>query len=321
MAKITLHCERLESRDTPGAGALDTTFGTGGIVTGPVSGEEASIAIQSDGKLVVAAPVVLGADTDFGLVRYNPDGTVDTTFGSGGIVQTDFNHHFDFAESVLIQPDGKILAGGFSNDNRGTNFALARYNTDGTLDPTFGNGGRVETEFDTTVGTNVIRQSGTANRMALQSDGRIIVAGTVAGNAAAARYTADGRLDSTFGVNGILHLSLEGAVTGMLVQPDGKILLTGGTFSSRWLVRLNVDGTTDPSFVAPGPLGLVPNAVALQTDGKILLAGNEFFSGFSGGNGDSIAVARFNADGTLDSGFGNAGRTLVHGDPGIERAN
>src|SRR5262245_10867650 len=120
MTQQTLRCERLEARDTPGAGALDPTFGVGGIVTGPPAAVSISIrpfglAQQVDGKLLVTTNAV-DENQNFALVRYNVDGTVDTTFGVGGILQTDFNHHRDFATEVLVQPDGKILVGGFSYD-------------------------------------------------------------------------------------------------------------------------------------------------------------------------------------------------------------
>src|SRR5262249_26550805 len=280
MPKLTLRFEVLENRDTPGAGALDPTFGAGGIVTAPLPGTPSGIVQQADGKLLVIADVGQ-IDQDFGLVRYNVDGSIDTTFGAGGVLVADFNHHSDFSTDVVVQPDGKILVSGFSYDARGNNFAIARYNADGTTDTTFGTNGKVETEFDQTTDGIVSRLNAYLSRIVLEGDGKIVVGGGCSGHATVTRYSADGRLDPTFGTGGILQLNdLLGDVRGMAVQPDGKIVATGGNESAEWLIRLNGDGSADPSFGLPGmglsPMPLVPTTLALQPDGQILVGGSKF---------------------------------------------
>src|SRR4029079_12955967 len=140
-------------------GTLDRTFGSRGRVKTDFPGLAAvasSVVIQPDGKIVVAGGAFplftfLG---DFKIVRYNPDGSLDESFGSGGIVTTSFPGQGSYAFSVALQPDGKIIAAGTdfvnfsSEDDSDTDFALERYNPDGTPDSTFGNGGQVTTDFD-----------------------------------------------------------------------------------------------------------------------------------------------------------------------------
>ena len=162
------------------------------------------VAIQADGRIVVVGTAGQGWDTKFALARYNSDGTLDATFGVKGKVQTGFTSGSDSARGVAIQADGKIVVVG--GDGSGhlvpsdTKFALARYNSDGTLDASFGGGGKVTTDF-TPWGDG-------ASGVAIQADGRIVVAGTAAGQRyedtkfALARYTSDGTLDATFGAAG-----------------------------------------------------------------------------------------------------------------------
>src|ERR1044071_4927541 len=160
-------------------GSLDRSFGNGGIVTTtfPEGSYAFDVALQPDGKIIAAGTLFVDfipgepSNTDFALARYNPDGTPDTTFGSGGQVSTDFAGVEDDAFSVLIQPDGKIVAVGSAN-RLGTKygFGAARYLSDGTLDTTFGVGGKVRTDFGD---QNFDR----ARSAALQPDGKIVAAG------------------------------------------------------------------------------------------------------------------------------------------------
>lgn len=152
------------------------------------------------------------------------DGDLDSTFGIGGMVKTDFGGNFDVISAIAVQADGKIVvAGGTSNNARVPSFALARYNSDGSLDQSFGIGGRVITN---TGGLN-----GAAS-LALLPDGKILAGGGGQGNGsdfALARFNNDGGLDASFGSNGVVVTDLGGADTAwnMAVQPDGKILLGG----------------------------------------------------------------------------------------------
>jgi uncharacterized delta-60 repeat protein len=242
------------------SGHLDSSFGTGGRVAtsfgGSVSLQANSLFSQPDGKLVVAGSVSSG-HTDFALVRYNSDGSLDAGFGSGGKVTTDFSSGTDTAFSATIQADGKIVAAG-STDSR--SFALARYNVDGSLDGSFGTGGKVATDLGTTF-------LEAAESVKIQADGKIVVAGyTFVGSRsefALVRYNSDGTLDSTFGTGGKVLTdagSANDTVTGLEIQPDGKILVVGtssGTGVSPAdivLVRYNSDGSLDTSFGAASAL-------------------------------------------------------------------
>ncbi len=173
-------------------GSLDTTFGAGGIVTtnfgDSINDNLPVIAIRADGKIVLAG----GADGNFALMRLNANGTVDTGFGTSGKVTTDFSGGNDFIRGIVIQADGKIVAGGTGGDG----FALARYDSNGNLDTSFGDGGKVTTDFAT------VTDRGRA--IAIQADGKIVVAGSANNNFAVARYNANGSLDTTFSGDGKL---------------------------------------------------------------------------------------------------------------------
>src|SRR5262249_7007906 len=133
------------------AGDLDSSFGTGGKVSsdlGVIASAANGIALQGDGKLVIAGAVQLPSGFDFGLLRLNTDGTLDKSFAGGGIT-TDFSGGDDRGLAVALQPDGKIVeAGSATTASGGIDFALARYNTDGTIDTSFGSGGKVTTDFN-----------------------------------------------------------------------------------------------------------------------------------------------------------------------------
>src|SRR5688572_23030241 len=168
-------------------GALDPEFGTGGtVVTDFSAGFDTalSLTVQSDGKFVAVGSA---NGSNFGVARYNADGTLDTTFSSDGKVATDFSAGFQTGRSVVIQPDGKILAVG---DSFSGFVLLARYNADGSFDTSFSSDGKVST-FGNAIDT-------TANDVALQSDGKILVAGSLELDASVLRYNADGTLDTGF---------------------------------------------------------------------------------------------------------------------------
>jgi uncharacterized delta-60 repeat protein len=306
-------------------GSLDTTFGIGGSVTTAIGGINdfaEAVAVQEDGKIIVAGTTdtgtqnVLGNDqTVFALVRYNPDGGRDETFGSGGTVTTAFGTVGDRARTIVLQDDGKVVLGGNtftacdpSSRCEGA-FALARYDTVGSLDSTFGTGGKVITPFGT---------SSSIHAVALQGDGKLVVAGSTIDDGGAvagalARYNADGTLDATFGTGGIATgaaLNFAGA-EAVALQPDGKIVAAGPTemqyLHARdfMVARYNSDGKPDSTFgtagTATAAFGNVANCagVALQGDGKIVAAGDTQYQAF--------ALARFNAEGTLDASFGTRG--------------
>ena len=309
---------------------LDASFGTGGKVTTDFAGSAdlmRSLAIQLDGKIVAAGTSIIGAGTDFTLARYNSNGTLDASFGKGGKVTTDFGSTFEGALSVAVQPDGKIVAAGQAVIGSFNRFALARYNSDGTLDPAFGTGGKVITGF--------AGVSAQANSVAVQWDGKIVAAGQANSNGgidfALVRYNSDGTLDTSFGAGGkvttlFVHLPNQtfsfAEAFSVALQPDGKIVAAGRAFVvpgsdfslGGWdfaLARYNTNGTLDAGFGTGGKVttdvgGLNDGAqsVALQPDGKIVTAGQ----GGPGSQGFAFALARYNGNGTLDSGFGTSGK-------------
>ena len=314
-------------------GTLDTRFsGDGKVKTSFVA---TAVAIQADGKIVVAgwAGIQPGRgpyDATFALARYNRDGTLDASFGVKGKVRTDFTATWDGASGVAIQADGRIVVVGTAGSGVDTKFALARYNSDGTLDASFGVKGKVMTEFTA--------WSDGAKGVAIQADGRIVVAG-IAGEGlvkdrsaprwarwreldakfALARYNSDGTLDASFGVKGKAmteFTSGSDSANGVAIQADGKIVAAGvaGDYSGHprfALARYHSDGTLDAAFGVNGKVrtfvsawGDAANGVAIQADGKIVAAG---VAADQAGN-SKFALARYNSDGTLDASFGVDGK-------------
>ena len=232
-------------------GSLDQSFGDGGKVTtdfGDSFDQAEAVAVQDDGKVVVAGVTESGSG-DFALARYAPDGTLDQDFGNGGKVRTDFGGS-DFAYALALQSDGKAVVAGFSNiGDPSRDFALARYDTDGTLDQDFGNGGKVRTDF---VGGESPDTPDSANAVTIQPDGKIVAAGYADNNQAfasqdfaLARYETDGALDPDFGNDGKVMTDLgydsEGA-SGLVVQPDGRVMAAGYSESDFALVGYDSGG-------------------------------------------------------------------------------
>ncbi len=226
-------------------------------------------------------------------------GSLCLDFGSNGTVTTDFVGEIDNANAVVLQPDGKIIAVGRAQSGGNNDFALARYNSDGSLDPTFGTGGLVITLF----GGNDI-----ANAAVLQPDGKIIAVGQISGLFGLVRYNSDGSLDPTFGTGGFVITPGTGIARAAVLQPDGKIIAVGQFSADFGLARYNSDGSLDTTF---GTGGLVTTnfggvdrarAVVLQPNGKIIAAGQARSGGI-----DDFALARYNSDGSLDPTFGAGG--------------
>ncbi len=310
-------------------GSLDPTFGGSGKVTTDFGGREDafSLVLQADGKIVVAGPVNQSGNTDFGLARYNTDGSLDLTFDGDGKVTTSFLTPFDVVQQIAIQPDGKIVAAGSLNRGIGTNadFALARYNTDGSLDATFGTGGTLTTDFSDPLASTFAIDF--ADALVLQPDGRIIVAGATSTGGiggqdfALARYQADGSLDTSFGTNGLVVTEFEkrfAFLHSVDVYPDGRIVASGVTvlnFVSNWaLARYHADGSPDASFgshgmvIDPVLLGRA-NVVKAQADGTLLVAGSA--TPPRPASPSDFALARYLPDGTLDPSFGRDGSVLT----------
>jgi len=306
-------------------GSLDTvTFNPTGAFGGPpnspgmvttVIGDYDygyAVAIQSDGKIVVAGTVSSGGQNTFAVVRYNSDGSLDTTFDGDGIVVTIFGAGTDDqARAVAIQPDGKIVVAGSSD----ADFAVARYNSDGSLDNTFNGDGRVTTDFGS---------SDYGYAVTIQPDGKIVVAGKSNNNFALARYNSSGTLDSTFDSDGMVTTLVGTGIDeaqgvglqsdGVGLQSDGKIVAAGRAYVSTTYdfgaASYNSNGSPDSTFDSDGIVtthfggtsGDDAYAVAIQSDGKIIAAGTSNV----GGNYD-VAVVRYNSDGSLDTSFDSDG--------------
>ncbi|HEX8146363.1 MAG TPA: Calx-beta domain-containing protein [Pyrinomonadaceae bacterium] len=338
---------------TPASAAdLDPTFGVGGMVVTDLGAYETAhaVAAQADGKLVVVggaeAPVQgPGASfvSDIFVLRYKADGSLDTTFGSGGKVLIDFGDTADSPSTVVVQADGKIVVVGiafrFASDGSGgvLDFALARLNADGTLDTTFGTGGKVRANFDNPFPAYPLNA-------ALQPDGRVLVVGAIrasndpqvfTADFFAARFNTDGTLDTTFGTQGRASVDIGeyDAASSAALQADGRIVLAGisgervngfGGPTSFALARLKPDGTPDPTFDGDGRLTTAflgqdtAYGVAVQPDGKIVAAGSTSTT-FNFVDSD-FALARYETSGALDQTFGAGGRVLADFDFGYDTA-
>jgi uncharacterized delta-60 repeat protein len=293
-------------------GTLDGSFGSGGIATLPANewlGAFAASALQADGKIVVAidASVNGSSNTNWELVRFNANGSLDTTFGGSGTgkVITAFPGGYAIPWTIAIQPtDGKIVVVG----SAGSGVAVARYTTGGTLDTSFGTGGEVITPIG---GSGSLHEE---SAVAIDSLGRIIVGGVVQGNSAVpalARYNPNGTLDTSFGVGGVQTVSLppsfpSAATTGLGFQSTGSDagkIVVSMSGSDLALTRLNPDGSLDGSFGSGGfyEESRMSNSVGLsiQPDDKLIIAGQ---------GANVYVVTRVLADGSsYDPSFGSAG--------------
>lgn len=298
-------------------GTLDATFGTGGTIMHDVQGAMRqdrvnAVAIQGDGKIVVAGEHGGASSDDFVVMRFKADGSVDSSFGTSGVALSDFSsNEDDEAHEIIVQPDGKILVVGTA-DFFSPSVAMVRFDANGQLDATFGTSGKVE--VNSTGGEDM------ASCAALQSDGKIIVGGQSWGTGnwdfALSRYNADGTIDSSFGTNGwSIHTlgSNDDNVFELAIQPDGKIVAAGflwnGTSHDFTMMRFNADGSPDNSFGTSGqattPIGAACEfvyAMRLQADGRIVSTGSTWASSYN-----DVAVVKYNADGTLDNTFGGNG--------------
>jgi uncharacterized delta-60 repeat protein len=293
---------------------------------------------------VVAGSSFVNGLSDFALARYNTDGSLDTSFGTGGMVLTDFNNgNNDVANALAIQKDGKIILAGFSNaiGSDGfllaADFALARYNTDGSLDTSFGIGGKLLTNF-IFIGAPSNGGDDAANAVAIQTDGKIVAAGffklpvggtglPTGGGFALASYNTDGSLDPSFGSGGNVITVFSGngssdVANGIAIQSDGKIVAAGVSLvngSDEFaLARYDTDGSLDPSFGIEGKVltdfgngsNDAAKAVVIQADDKIVAAGSAgSVSSFSG----AFALARYIGIGNTPSPNNNGGGCSIVG--------
>jgi uncharacterized delta-60 repeat protein len=311
-------------------GTLDGSFSGDGKLTTAIGSSHdyaRSIAIQADGKIVVAGSSIIGANHDFSLARYNANGSLDLSFDGDGKVTTNIGTSNDAAYSIAIQSDGKIVVAGYANISFNNDFALARYNADGSLDITF--------DGDGIVTTAIIGSSNDGVRsIAIQSDGKIVVAGYCNnGNMdfALARYNIDGSPDISFDGDGKLTTPIGSSMdyaNSIAIHSNGKIIVGGysftGTDTDFALACYNTEGTLDASFdldgkvtTAIGSLDDEISSIAIQNDGKIVAAGLSFNA--LSFNFD-FALARYNLNGSLDPSFGVGGTTAFDLVPGSDES-
>lgn len=374
------------------AGNLDKTFGTNGKAVAPIgtaSDRGSAVAVQSDGKIVVAGSSSNNnSDFDSAVARYNADGTPDQTFGTGGKTIVNLSNTGETINALVIQSDGKIVIAGNWSSAGDINFSVLRFNSDGTPDNSFdGDGvvntpigaagvndtamaialqnvngeerivvagntgsansdfavvrynsdGSLDTTFDTDgmVITSVRSNTDTAYGVAIQDGTKIVVAGMSRFDAgggsfnddfAVVRYNSDGSLDTTFDTDGKLTTNISAVDIGrdVVIQKFGNLskIVVGGISMRPWpyhdftLVRYNDNGAVDTTFGTNGRafagIGNYEDqihALALQPDNKIIAAGHSR-TGNNNTNED-FSLARFNADGTLDTSFGSCGKIVT----------
>jgi uncharacterized delta-60 repeat protein len=303
---IAVHCATIA---TPSG--LDATFGSGGRVSTPGGGDGRAVLIQPDGRIVTVGQRGDGVHFEFGATRHDAAGNLDHSFGTEGIATTDLGGSDDEAFDAAPLADGGFVAVG-RTDAKGqanTDFGVARYTADGQPVDDFDDDGFVTTDIS--------GHGDQANAVAVQPDGKIVVAGFaqkngVNGDFALVRYNPDGTLDKTFDVDGVVTTDLgteNDAARALAIQPDGRIVAVGENGEDVELARYLSDGTPDPTFAGDGSvvsnLGFddVANGVAVTPSGNILVAGTRLGPKAT----LDLMVAGYGPDGVLNLGFGQLG--------------
>ncbi|MGV3636064.1 MAG: delta-60 repeat domain-containing protein [Flavobacteriales bacterium] len=313
-------------------GMLVSSFGNGGVAgldlpnaTNTFEG----MTVQNDGKIVCAGLLVTHNQSDLLLARFLDNGTLDGTFGTGGMVRTDLMSREGFV-AVIIQPDGKIVAAGRTGDVDETKMVVVRYWPTGDLDASFGTGGHTIIEFNGN--RDYIRD------IAIQADGKILGTGTFQQDlnhyvGTVFRLTTDGELDTSFADIGWTTLDLSDMTTGCVkvaVQLDGKVVVCGGfqppLTSGRFIARYSSSGVLDPTFNGTGMvaeigqsgINKVYTALRIQTDQRIVALGSVDGTGYSPVAEDWIPTSnliaeRFNPNGSVDGSFGSNGTAILEG--------
>lgn len=306
-------------------GDLDPSFGVNGKVINYLNTQFGSIhnaiVVQPDGKFITAGYIASNAS----IIRYNQNGTIDSSFGNNGIVTTNYGGLSASANDVTLQPDGKIILAGQTSflDSRRIDFALARFNINGSLDTSFGNNGYTTVDFagDTYSPNDSIKS------IKILPDGKLIVAGnagfTQSQRIGLVKYNADGSIDQSFGNNGKIN-TLVGSSVGvgsLIIQNDGKLIVAGGSYAYQsgtdndfTVVRFNSDGSLDQSFGFNGKVvtdffngGDDATDLIIQDDNKIVVTGVAQLSN----NEINFALIRYNASGSIDTNFGTNGKVTT----------
>jgi uncharacterized delta-60 repeat protein len=335
--KCRLDAERLEGRQLLSAGALDLSFNsTGCVLAGPLSAQAVQIQPLNGDILTTGEIYPTSTGGDFRVVALTPSGSPDPSFGSGGSVTTDFAGKEDRPQAMAVMPDDRFVVAGWADTGTGSvkglpvtnyDFAVARYLPSGALDTSFGTGGKVTTNISTYSTTNSSNKRDIANAVVVQDDGKVVVGGyswTAQGNTEGVlvRYNTDGTLDSSFGQGGVVQINLPSftsdGVWGLAIWRDSGtdkiVTMEAPKTSSGYSVavsRYNPDGSLDTSFGANGrTITTVPGVslgdwgMALQPDGSVVVTG---FYQYTNGTPQDTFLLRYTAAGVLDSTFGNNG--------------
>jgi uncharacterized delta-60 repeat protein len=298
-------------------GALDTSFQDGRVIVPVGAGDDYAnaMALTADEKILVAGRIAENY-SDFGLIRLERDGSLDTSFGKGGKVSTPIGERGDVAYAIAVQEDGKVvLAGSSENLDSGLDFALARYLPDGSLDEDFGNGG--------TITTSVSADSDTAYALLVQRDGKIVVAGEsnqgasqTGGDFAVVRFTSDGQLDEAFGDEGVVLTPVASgggrdvaySLASQDIDGEERLIVAGGEGDFA-IARYTSDGELDVDFGEGGKVSRVfgsvigaARALTVTEDNRILVAGN---------NSHDFSLIRLTESGEFDAKFGDGGKVVT----------
>lgn len=320
-------------------GSLDPTFGDGGITLTSLGAGESlcnAIQLQDDGKIIAVGTYLYAEEgpADIAIARYNNDGTLDLSYGTDGIVLTNSegSEVFDGGMRADLQADGKLVVLGFKNEDL-LNFLLLRYNTDGTLDVTFGDAGIV-----TPIIGNYSDESEELNIL-LDEDENILVAssafdmGESQPDFSIVKYDSNGLLDLTFGTDGQVttNISITDGISSndyasdIAFQSDGKIVLAGMIYDDEGafaLARYSSDGILDESFGVDGivttemPSWAECTGMKIQSNDKIILIGHASFVDFN----EEFVLARYTANGDLDPTFGSDGMIIANISIGSDQA-
>lgn len=297
------------------SGQLDTSFDANGIVSIDIAGTDETgygVTVQSDGKIIVVGSHDNGSNNDLLVARLNTDGSLDNSFGAGGLVTTSVGGGSDIAYGVSVQSDGKIVVVGTYYSGTSDAIVAVRYLSDGTIDAGFGASGLAT--FDLSAGED------RANAVAIQSNDRIVIAGHTNNGTdsdiAALRLLTDGSLDNSFGNAGVVSVDVAAGFDSALalnLLSNGDVLLGGygqvASVSDYAMVKLNSDGSLDSGFNGSGiqttDIGGSTDrihSIAVQNDSRIVVGGTSW-----DGAAFQYSIARYFADGSLDSSFDGDG--------------
>jgi uncharacterized delta-60 repeat protein len=307
------------------SGTADQTFGSLGLVVydfnDHLNDELHAIARMSDGRFVACGQMG-GTGTDFLVARFTSDGLLDSSFNFSGYVDTTFLTSgvagllVDVCNAVAVQSDGKIVAAGYTQETGPEHVALVRYNTDGTLDGSFGSGGKLD--IDASIGPT---GNSSAQALLIQPDGKLLVGvnaeGSLNSDFLVLRLNSNGTLDQTFGDHGIARNSIGGfdVANAMVLQPDGRIVLAGQSDGDFALARYAANGALDASFgsggvvkTAVGPGQDIAYGLTLMPWGRLVAVGSARIS--TTAQGTVIAAVAYNGDGSLDTYFADGGKQM-----------